>query len=140
SDCSDQSCVMIPAKITIWRANREQDLDKLRDFVEARLRSLLDELNVKAVISRKKQAASIHQKVLTGKIASPGDIRDLLGFTIVLLYRHEIPQAIELLKSSDLKVDDPGPIEVNPSDFRYHEPKVFVQPPASYLERNPLLV
>ncbi|MGB3731688.1 hypothetical protein [Microbacterium sp.] len=132
--------MMIPAKITIWRANREQDLDKLRDAVEARLRSTLNELNVKAVTFRKKQAASIHQKVQTGKIASPSDIRDLLGFTVVLLYRHEIPLAIELLKSSELQVDDPGPIEVSPSDFRYHEPKVFVRPPASYLERHPLLV
>lgn len=131
---------MIPAKVTIWRANLEQDLDTLREVIEPKLRAALQGLNVEAVTSRKKQAKSIHQKLQTGKIDQASSIRDLLGFTVVVLYRHEIPSAIELLKASELAVDDPGPIEVGPSDFRYHEPKVFVRPPAGYLERHPLSV
>ncbi|MCM3695199.1 hypothetical protein [Microbacterium oleivorans] len=131
---------MIPAKVTIWRANLEQDLDTLREVIEPKLRAALQGLNVEAVTFRKKQAKSIHQKLQSGKIVEANGIRDLLGFTVVVLYRHEIPSAIELLKASELAVDDPGPIEVGPSDFRYHEPKVFVRPPAAYLERHPLLV
>ncbi|APZ35458.1 hypothetical protein BOH66_15330 [Microbacterium aurum] len=131
---------MIPAKVTIWRANLEQDLDTLREVIEPKLRAALQGLNVEGITFRKKQAKSIHQKLQTGKISSADGIRDLLGFTVVVLYRHEIPAAIELLKSSELNVDDPGPIEVSPSDFRYHEPKIFVRPPSGYLERHPLLV
>jgi ppGpp synthetase/RelA/SpoT-type nucleotidyltranferase len=131
---------MIPAKLTIWRANLEQDLDALRGVIEPKLIAALQGLNVEAITVRKKQAKSIHQKLLAGKLEDVKGWRDLLGLTVVVLYRNEIPKAIEFLKASDLIVDDPGPIEVGPSDFRYHEPKVFVRPPQSYLDRHPLLV
>lgn len=131
---------MISAAVTIYRAGIEQSLDKLIDFLRARLSSDLHELNVEALTHRKKSGESIQQKLQMGKLADVRQLRDLAGITIVLLYRSEIPRAIEILKASDLQIDDPGSIEVEPANFRYHEPKLFIRPPQAYLDRNDLAV
>jgi ppGpp synthetase/RelA/SpoT-type nucleotidyltranferase len=129
---------VISTSVSTYRSTIEPSLDKLIDFVATRLKSDLHGLNVEGVTSRKKSMESIQQKLQAGKVASIGDLRDLAGVTVVLLYRHEIPEAIELLKQTDLQVDDPGPIQVEPSNFRFHEPKLFVRPPLTYLERHEL--
>lgn len=131
---------MISISIATYRSNIEPSLDKLLDFMEARLKSDLHALNVEGITSRKKSMASIQQKLQAGKVSSVADLRDVAGVTVVLLYRHEINEAITLLKKTDLQIDDPGPVEVEPSNFRYREPKLFVRPPAAYLERNELAV
>lgn len=131
---------MISASVSIWRSGIEQDLDSLISFLDNRLRSDLHGLHLEAITSRKKTAASIQQKLQSGKVHDVSQIRDLAGMTVVVLYRSEITEAIERIKSSNLQVDDPGPIEVAPSDFKYHEPKVYIRPPASFLERNSLRV
>lgn len=130
---------MIPTRLSIYRSGLEPSLDQLIEFLESRLKSDLHGLNVEAISSRKKTPASIQQKLQTGKVKEVGDLRDLAGLTVVLLFRHEIPEAIDILKKTDLQIDDPGPDEVPPSDFRYREPKLFIRPPRSYLERNPHL-
>lgn len=131
---------MISARVSIWRSGIEQDLDSLIGFLENRLRSELHGIHVEAIASRKKTAASIQQKLQCGKVKDLSEIRDLAGMTVVVLYRSEITEAIKRLEDSDLQVDNPGPIEVAPSDFKYHEPKVYVRPPSSFLERHSLLV
>jgi ppGpp synthetase/RelA/SpoT-type nucleotidyltranferase len=131
---------MISTSVSTFRSTIEPSLDELIDFVQSRLKSDLHAVNIEAITSRKKSMASIQQKLQTGKVSAITDLRDLAGLTVVVLYRHEIPEAIDLLKGTDLQIEDPGPIEVQPSNFRYHEPKLFVRPPVSYLERHELAV
>ncbi len=131
---------MISARVSVWRSSIEQDLDSLLSFLTVRIRSELQGLHVEAITYRKKSASSIQQKLQSGKVKSIHDIRDLAGMTVVLLYRSEISHAIDILKQTDLEIDDPGPMEVAPSDFKYHEPKVFIRPPHGFLSRNTLKV
>lgn len=131
---------MISTSVSTYRSTIEPSLDRLIDFLEARLKSDLHGLNVEGMTSRKKSMESIQQKLQAGKVASIANLRDLAGMTVVLLYRHEIPEAIDLLKQTDLQIDDPGPIQVEPSNFRYHEPKLYVRPPRAYLERHEMAV
>lgn len=131
---------MISTSVSTYRSTIEPSLDELIDFLKTRLKSDLHGLNIEGITSRKKSMESIQQKLQAGKVASIADLRDLAGVTVVLLYRHEIPAAIELIKKTDLQIEDPGPIQVEPSNFRYHEPKLFIRPPSSYLERHEMAV
>ena len=128
---------MIPSSIRTYRAGLEQSLDSVLKFMETRLKSDLMSINVESVSGRKKSAESIQQKLQAGRFASASEVRDLVGITVVVLFRREIPEALQLARDSGLVVEDPGLSKVPPSDFRYREPKLYMRPPDTYLRTLP---
>lgn len=128
---------MISAGLQAYRGSIEPDLDALIGFFEPFLESQLHGLNIEAISHRKKSALSIQQKLQVGKVSNVNDLKDLVGMTVVVLYRHEIPEAMKLVKDSALRVEDPGLNQLRATDFRYREPKLYVRPPESFMSRHP---
>jgi ppGpp synthetase/RelA/SpoT-type nucleotidyltranferase len=128
---------MIPAALSARYTSLDAKLKKLLDFMTLRLNADLSNLHVVSVSGRPKTSASSLQKLHTGKYAAIDSLTDLVGITVVVLYRREVQDAIAIVKSAGLTVVNEPIRAINPTDFSYREPKLYLKPPPDYLERNP---
>jgi ppGpp synthetase/RelA/SpoT-type nucleotidyltranferase len=128
---------VIPAAFLTSYRLIEPRLTKLLEFIKPRLEVDLSTLHLVSVTGRPKSVESAHQKLQTGKYSNVGELKDLVGITVVVLYRREVQDAIEIVKGSGLGIVLDPPRSISPTDFPYREPKLFVEPPRDYLDRNP---
>ena len=131
---------MVPASLAIRVSQLEPYVIKVLDFLQKRLVADLSDFNVVTIVGRPKSSQSIFQKLQTGKYESVSELTDLAALTVVVLYRKDVQSALEIVKASGLVVVDEPTRAVAATDFRYREPKIYVTPPAEYLDRNPELV
>ncbi|MBP2454622.1 nucleotidyltransferase family protein [Mycolicibacterium lutetiense] len=130
---------MIPAELLTQYGLRSAQLNSLRDFFDKRLSADLSHLKPIRIDGRVKEPSSILQKLATGKYEGVAKLQDLVGMTVVLLHRRDVGSAIDVVKSSSLIIVGESTREVEATDFRYREPKLYIQPPADFLDRNPEL-
>lgn len=128
---------MLPAALTSQYGLLRPTLETLLGVLTSRIKAELEELRVIAIVGRPKESASLFQKLNTGKYGSVSDITDLVGITVVLLYRHEVQTAMDFVRSSSLTLKEDLARTIDPADFSYREPKLLVAPPAEYLARHP---
>lgn len=128
---------MLPASLQLSLQQLQPRLDKVKDFLESRIRADLSDLRPDLVIARAKQPESIFAKLQTGRYSRIKDLHDLVGLTVVVLYRHQIAQAMNAVTNSGLLIIGQPNRAIAPADFKYREPKLFVKPPRDYLDRNP---
>ncbi|WP_438854364.1 hypothetical protein [Agromyces sp. M3QZ16-3] len=102
-----------------------------------RIENDLSDLNLVSVTARPKSAASTLQKLHTGKYDGVDSLKDLVGVTVVVLYRREVQEALSIVKGAGLTLVEEPTRAVEPTDFRYREPKLLLKPPPDYLDRNP---
>lgn len=130
---------MIPAELLTQYGLRYAQLSSLLDFFRKRLDADLSHLKPIRIDGRVKEPSSILQKLATGEYESVAKLQDLVGLTVVLLHRRDVGSAIQVAKSSGLAIVGESTREVEATDFRYREPKLYIQPPADFLDRNPEL-
>lgn len=128
---------MLPASLQLSLQQLQPQLDKVRDFLESRIKADLSDLPPDLIIARTKRPESIFEKLQTGNYAQVGDLQDLVGLTVVVLYRHQIAEAMSAVASSGLVIVEQPTRAVAPADFKYREPKIYLKPPLDYLDRNP---
>ncbi|MEE3126069.1 MAG: hypothetical protein VX494_02560 [Actinomycetota bacterium] len=128
---------MLPASLQLSLQQLQPQLDKVSDFLESRIKADLSDLPPDLVIARTKRPESIFAKLQTGAYSHIEDLQDLVGLTVVVLYRHQIAEAMSAVANSGLLVIDQPNRAIAPADFKYREPKMFVKPPRDYLDRNP---
>ncbi|MFE5646870.1 hypothetical protein [Rhodococcus sp. NPDC056516] len=129
-----------PAAVLQAYGQLSPHLDTLVDYFKSLISNTLQEAKPIAVIQRKKLPASIYQKLQTGKYQSILEIDDLIGFTIVLRTRSELDSACKQIESSEIQsYNSQGRANVEPSDFKYREPKISAKPAKNYLDRHPEL-
>ncbi len=128
---------MLPVALTGAIGRRSPNLSKMLDYLKSRVEVELRDLDPVAVLARRKEGDSVLQKLQTGRYARIDDLDDLVGIKVVTLSRHQVEQAQSVLLGSNLQTSSPNSIPHDPTDFRYHEPKLNIAPPPDYLERNP---
>ena len=128
---------MIPASLQSQTQQLQPRLDKIKTFLESRLKADLSDIPPDVIIARTKRPESIFEKLQTGKYSRVEDLKDLVGVTVVVLYRHQIRAAMDAVTNSGLVIVDHPGATVPPTDFRYREPKIFVALPQDYQDRNP---
>ena len=128
---------MIPADLVSQYGLISTQLHSLLDLFLSHLDTDLNEIKPITIDGRIKKPSSVLQKLQTGKYPGVGNVQDIIGLTVVVLHRRQVQQAVEIIKSSGLTVVAEAVREVEATDFRYREPKLFLQPPRDYLVRNP---
>jgi ppGpp synthetase/RelA/SpoT-type nucleotidyltranferase len=128
---------MIPVELLTQYGILSNKLNALCKFFESRLTSDLSYISPIRVSGRVKAPDSILQKLGTGKYRGLADLWDLIGVTVVVLHRREVQEAVEHVKGGGLIVIPDETREIQPTDFRYREPKLYLKPPPEYLDRNP---
>jgi ppGpp synthetase/RelA/SpoT-type nucleotidyltranferase len=128
---------MIPASLSSRYLLLNKQLEKLLGFMTKRIEADLSEVNLVSVTGRPKSSDSVLQKLHTGRYAKVDSLNDLVGITIVVLYRREVQEAISIVKASGLTFVDEPKRAIEPADFSYREPKLYLKPPVDYLDRNP---
>jgi ppGpp synthetase/RelA/SpoT-type nucleotidyltranferase len=128
-----------PAYLTTRYDTMRPHLEKLEKFVINRLWADLSDLRVLHIEGRIKEVGSVLQKLHTGKYQDLQNLRDLVGVTVVTLYRRDVQVVMDVVRNSGLTIYPVTPKPVQPSDFRYREPKLCVEAPPDYLDRNPEL-
>ena len=127
---------MIPASLSSSYALLDNKLKKVLEFMAQRLKADLGDLHLVSIIGRPKKPDSVLQKLHTGKYQDVAAMTDLVALTVVVLYRHEVQQAIQAVKSGGLQIVEEPTRAIQATDFKYREPKLYVKPPADYLDRN----
>lgn len=128
---------MIPASLQSYTQQLQPRLDKVKAFLESRLKADLSDIPPDVIIARTKRPESIFEKLQTGKYSSVQGLKDLVGVTVVVLYRHQIRDAMDAVMNSGLVIVNQPNATVLPTDFKYREPKIYVALPQDYQDRNP---
>ena len=89
---------MIPVSLSSSLGLRRPVLDQVMTYAKARLGTELKELAPIVIESRLKSEASILSKLQTGRYGSIHDLRDLIGVKVVLLYRKQLAEAIQIVR------------------------------------------
>ncbi|MBE5468648.1 hypothetical protein E3G67_000561 [Mycobacteroides abscessus] len=127
---------MIPADLLSQHILLSSSVEKLLDFLKKRLEADLQPINPINILGRPKATPSILQKLHTGRYPTISELYDLAGITVVVLHRRDIRLAIDIVKRSGLQIIKEDIPCIDATDFRYREPKLYIQPPPDYLSRN----
>jgi ppGpp synthetase/RelA/SpoT-type nucleotidyltranferase len=129
---------LIPGQFQSSYAAWRRSADSLADTLKTKLRAELTDLRIVDLPARVKDIESCYQKLQMGEYESLAQIIDLVGLTVVLLYRKDVGMAIQRLKDSpSLVVEGQDDRTILPSEFSHREPKLFLRLRDADLDRHP---
>ena len=126
----------MPAGFSTSYALVATQINTLLEYMKDRLANELKELPSVSVTGRIKSPESALEKLHTGKYAKFSELKDVVALTVVVMHQSEVPKAMAIIRNTNFAITEELNETYDPTDFRYRESKLFLQPPQDYLDRN----